>query len=77
MIKKEEKKRTAKQSESCTDHLKHCPGHHSLRCLGKGWVLRPRLWRSVLGRRLGLAVWRQPKALGNSVPQVGEWYAKG
>ena len=26
--------RTAKQSESHTDHLNHLPGHHSLRCSG-------------------------------------------
>ena len=35
--------RRAKQSESCTDHLYHHPGHHSLRCLGGVWVLRLRL----------------------------------
>ena len=33
--------------------------------------------RSVPGSGLGLAAWRQPKWLGNSAPQVGEWYAKG
>ena len=30
--------RRAKQSESCTDHLYHCPRHHSLRFSGEGWV---------------------------------------
>ena len=36
--------RRAKQRESHRDHLHHCPGHHSLRCSGGGWVLRLRLW---------------------------------
>ena len=69
--------KTAKQSESHTDPLNHCPGHHSLRCSGEGWVLRLMLWRSVPGRRPGLEVWRQPEGLRSSVPQVEEWYAKG
>ena len=47
--------RTAKQSESCTDHLTLQPGHHSLRYSGGGWALRLRLWRSVLGRELEMA----------------------
>ena len=63
--------RTAKQSESHTDHLYHLPGHHSLTCSGRGWVLRLRLQRSVPGRGLGLAVWRQPEGLGSSVPWTG------
>ena len=49
------------ERESLTDHCYHCPGHHSLRHSEGGWVLRLRLQRSVLGRRLGLAVWRQPE----------------
>ena len=66
--------RRAKQSESCRDPLHHCPGHHSLRHWDKGWAVRFRLWRSVLGRGLGLAVWRQPEGLvchglGSRVPQ--------
>ena len=69
--------RSAKQSESCTDHLNHWPGCHILRCSLRGWALRLRLQRSVLGRGLGLAVWREPKGLRNSALQVGEWYAKG
>ena len=64
--------RRTKQSESCTNHLHHHPGHHSLRCLGGGWALRVRLWRSVPGRRLELTVWRQPEGLGSVVPQAGE-----
>ena len=40
-------------------------------------VLRLRLWRLVLGRGLGLAVWGQPKGLRSSVPQAGEWCAMG
>ena len=40
-------------------------GHHSLRCLGVGWVLRLRLQKSLAGRGLGLAVWRQPEGLGS------------
>ena len=35
----------AKQSESHTNHLHHCPRNHSLRHWGRGWVLRLRLWR--------------------------------
>ena len=31
-----------------------------------------RLWRSVLGRGLGLAVWRQPEGLGNGAPKLRE-----
>ena len=67
--------RKAKQRENCTDHWYHCPGHHclvhhSLRHLGGGWVLRLRLWRSILGRGLELAVWRQPEG-------AREWCAMG
>ena len=40
-------------------------------------MLRLRLQRLVLGRRLGLAVWGQPKRLRNSVPQEGEQCATG
>ena len=47
--------RTAKQSERCTDHLNHQPRYHSLRCSDRGWALRLRLQRSVLGRELGMA----------------------
>ena len=36
-------------------------GHHSLRHLGGSWALRFRLWRSVPGRGLELAVRRQPE----------------
>ena len=53
-----------KQSEKPTDHLNHWHRHHSLRCSGRGWVLRFRLQRSVTKRGLGLAVWRQPKGKG-------------
>ena len=38
--------RRAKQSDRGTDHLYHHPGYHSLRCSGRGWVLRLRLQRS-------------------------------
>ena len=48
------------------------PGHHSLTCLEGGWALRLGLWRSVPGKGLGLAVWRQPEGLGSLVPQAGE-----
>ena len=47
-------------------------GHHTLRSLGRGWVLRLRLWRSVPGRCQGLVVWRQPKVLGGGMPWAGE-----
>ena len=46
-----------KKRKSYTDYLYHHLGHHSLRCLGGGWALRLRLWRSVPGRSLGLALW--------------------
>ena len=45
--------RTTKKSESCTDHMNHQPGHHSLRCSGGGWALRLRLQRSVPGENWG------------------------
>ena len=48
------------------------PGHHSLRFSGGGWALRLRLQRSVPGRRLWLAVWRQPERLGSGVLWIGE-----
>ena len=48
------------------------PGHHSPRCSGMGWVLRLRLWRSVLGRGVGLNVWRQTEGLGSTAPWAGE-----
>ena len=43
-----------------------------MRCLDRCWALRLRLQRSVLGRGLGLAVWRQPEGLGSRVPWAGE-----
>ena len=45
-------------------------GYYSLRCSGRGWGLRLRLQRSLPGRGLGLAVWRQPEG-------SKEWYAMG
>ena len=63
--------RTKKQSERCTDHLNYWHRHHRLRCLGGGWVLRLRLWRSVPGSGLGLMVWIQPEGLGSGVLLVG------
>ena len=65
--------RRAKYSESPTDHLRHRPGHHSQRRLGRGWLLRLRLRGSVPRRGLGLAMWGQPKGLGSGVPWAGEW----
>ena len=46
--------RRAKESESHTDHLNHGPRHHSLRCSGRGWVLRLRLQRSVPREKTGV-----------------------
>ena len=41
---------------------------------GGGGMLRHRLWRSVLGRGLGLALWKQPEGLGSGVPRAaGTW----
>ena len=72
--------RTQKQSERSTDHLNHWCRHHSLRCLGGGWVLKLRLHRSVPRIRLGMVVWRQPKGLrnctaggGSGMIRAGEW----
>lgn len=62
----------AKQTESHTDHWYHCHRHHSPRCSGDSWALRLRIQRSVLGRGLGLAVWRQLEQLGSSVPWARE-----
>ena len=45
-------------------------------CSGGGWVLRLRLWRSVLGRGLVLAVWRQPEGARGVVSRVGEQITK-
>ena len=72
--------RTAKHTESHTEHWNHQPRHHSLKHSGGGWALRLRLWRSVPGRGLGLAVCRQPKGLRSSVPWVGSsmpWAEEG
>ena len=67
-----EKSAAEEKSESRLDHSYHLPGHHRLRHSGKGWVLRLRLQRSVLGRGLGLAVWKEPEGLGSSVPWAME-----
>ena len=64
-----------KQRESCTDYQYHVLGHHSLRHLEGSWVLRLRLQRSVLGRGLGLTVWKQLEGLGSGAPRAGEWSA--
>ena len=49
--------------------------HDNLRPSGGGWALRRRLQRSVLGRELRLAMWRQTEGLGNSAPKAGKWSA--
>ena len=67
--------RRAQQGESHTDHLHHRSRQHGLRCSGRGRVLRLKLQRSVPGRGLGLAVWRQPERLWSGMPQAGEWNA--
>ena len=53
----------------------HLPRHHILRHSAVGWVLRLRLWRSILGKELVLALWRQPEGLGSRAPRAGEWSA--
>ena len=40
-------------------------------------ALKLRLWRSGLGRGLGLAVWGEPKGLRSAVPWAGEQCATG
>ena len=69
--------RRAKQIERSTDRLHHHSGRHCLRHLGSGWILRLRLWKSVPGRGLGLAVRGQLKDLGSGVPWPGEQCAMG
>ena len=60
--------RRIKQRERATQTIATTtPRHHSLRCLGGGWALILRLQRSILGRGLGLTVWRQPEGLESSV----------
>ena len=44
--------------------------------MGGGWALRFRFQRTVLGRGLRLAMWRQPKALGSGVLWAGEGKTK-
>ena len=48
------------------------PGHQRLRSLGGGWALRLSLQKSVLGKGLGMAVWRQTEGPGSGVPWPGE-----
>ena len=64
--------RRAKQRDSCTNHQHHRPGQHRLKCWGRGWELRLRIWKSVLWRGLGLAVWRQPEGLRRCVLWAGK-----
>ena len=67
--------RRAKQHESHTDLGTTSPGHHSLRCLGGGWALRTlrlRLWRSVKGRGLGLAVCGDSPRDSGAVNHIGQ-----
>ena len=40
--------------------------------MGRHWVLRLRLLKSVLGRGLALAAWRHPQGIGSGVPQLRE-----
>ena len=61
--------RTAKQSESCTGHLNWWAGHHSLRCLGWGRVLR--LSQGAGGQSLG-ENWVWHEGLRSSVPWAKE-----
>ena len=64
------KLRMARQRQSCTDYWSYLLGYHRLRHSEAGWVLRLRLQRSVSGRGLGLAVWKQPEG-------ARKWCAKG
>ena len=57
----------AKQRDSHTDHPYHRPRHS-----GRNWVLKLGLRRSVPGRGLELAVWRQSEGPGSSVLWAGE-----
>ena len=63
--------RRAKQRELHRP-LVPCPRCHSLRCLGRGWALRLSLPRSIPGRGLGLAMWRQPEGLESTAPRAGD-----
>ena len=66
------KLRRAKQRVRHTDNQYHCLGHHRLRHTGRGWALRLKLQRSVLGRGLGWAVWRYPEEPWSNVPWAGD-----
>ena len=68
--------RRAKQSESHT-YLNHWPWTPQPEMLRWVLALRLRLWRSGLGRGLGLAVWGEPKGLRSAVPWAGEQCATG
>ena len=64
----EEGKAEREMNISPTDP-RHCSLRHSgVEVSAGSWALRIRLWRSVLGRRLGLAMWRQPEGLRSDVP---------
>lgn len=60
--------RGPEQRESCTDDGFNHQVQHSLRHTDRGWELSFGLWRSVLGRRLWLAVCKQTE-------EVMEWWA--
>ena len=48
-------------------------GQHSLRCLGRGWALRLRLWRVSYGERTSMeTVWRQPEGARECCAKAGD-----
>ena len=72
MEKSTEGRLKAKQTESHRDNWYHPLGHHSLRYTGRGWVVRLGLQRSVRGRELGLAVWKEHEGTRKCVPRPRE-----
>jgi len=70
--------RTEEGKAEGESHRSSAPPHKipQMRHAGGGWALGLRLQRSVAGRGLGLAVWRQPEGLGSGVPYAGEWNAR-
>ena len=63
--------RKSKVRASHTDYRYHCRGHYSPRYLDGAWGMRVVIHRSVLGRRSGVAIWKQPE--GPKVQCIMNW----
>ena len=60
----------AKERQSHAEYWYHLLGHYSLRCSEWCWALILSLQRSVLGRGLVLAGWKQIEEIGRAVPRA-------